>query len=885
MKRVLLAASGVFLVALWGFSGRGALGVKGEGAWTLVPNGTTWPLGAWGLPLAVLFLFGGAALLSVYDRFNRAKSRKEQTNSLVTALVCLALLCALWPWTLLGPGAPQRINAPSQSSRLTLEGRFNLLASQWSDVATEYFGTAYEIGDARAFTRTYASTRQNPTAPALSHVATHPPGATLWFYGARRFVEGVPGLNDSLNSLAARVTGQDEAPLYASLNDLRATASRSAGVPAPAPLPRGAIGVALFCAMLMGLSLVAALPAVYGLAASGANENGQAEARGLLACALWVLAPSLNLFAFSLDALVACGAAWTLFFASRALTTSKRRWALLTGLALAATTMLSFGALALGLVLVLAALVARIERRLLLRVAGWAFSAFFLAWLVAAAWGTFNPLEVAHKATVAHRFATLSVRPLWPWDVLNLCVWTIFCGWPLVVCLAGATLARKELIIRSGTRKEAGGLDIVQALALGTILTLCVLSFSGQVRGEVERLWLFLLAPLAAFVLVGRGKTAVALVVLQAVQTLVMAVTLAPLIRPLELGNGSKSQNQAAILFQFRQKNTNMALATSAPFRATGVSTLAPAHGTLDPTLLNGPSTDAPARLRYDPRVYAEAQSGLVRRDMSHFGRFRVWGKDAAALLHHLTTQDVKNMRPGEVREAVLVNNKARVLDWVTIMRRHESDFWVITSPNRKQTFSQHAIRYVLFRQDVKIDDVAADDALFGVFGPLAAEVPGPKWPTRRLPCGGFLTFGATDGAMPCDTDTFNILRVECGLPVAGSELTEDFNPWEANFDFAISPNKGCYNGQEIIARLNTYQKIKQKLVGIQLEKPNTGRVLLRFDGKDAGLLTSSTVSPRFGPIGLAYVRNDWNAVGTQLEVVCDHPQKATVCELPFFSS
>ena len=267
---------------------------------------------------------------------------------------------------------------------------------------------------------------------------------------------------------------------------------------------------------------------------------------------------------------------------------------------------------------------------------------------------------------------------------------------------------------------------------------------------------------------------------------------------------------------------------------------------------------------------------------MSHFGRFRVWGKDAAALLHHLTTQDVKNMRPGEIREAVLVNNKARILDWVTIMRRHESDFWVITSPNRKQTFSQHAIRYVLFRQDVKIDDVAADDALYGVFGPQAAEVAGPKWPTRRLPCGGFLTFGAPEEAMPCDTDTFNILRVECGLPVAGSELTEDFNPWEAEFDFAISPAKGCYNGQEVIARLNTYQKVKQKLVGVRLEKTNAGRALLRCGEKDAGLLTSSVLSPRYGAIGLAYIRKDWNTPGTELEVISDHPQKAVVCELPF---
>ncbi len=531
MKRIFLAALGVLGVAVWGLGGRGQIGWTDE--WRIVPNGTVWPLSAWGLPLAVLCLFGGAAGLSVYDRFKRAKNRKERNNSTATALVCLALLGALWPWTLLGPGTLGRASAPMSSARPMLEGRFNLLASLWSDLATQYLGTAYEITDAREFCRTYAQTRQNPSSGSLAHVATHPPGATLLFYGARRFVGGVPGLNDNMNSLAARLCGQNEAQLLGSLNVLRMTASRSGGIAAPTRLPRDALGVALFCALLLGASVVVAVPAVYGLAASGPNENGEGEARGLLAVALWVLAPSLNLFAFSLDALVACGAAWTLFFACRALETGNGRWARASGLALAATSMLSFGAVALGLVLIVAALVSKTPRRELLRVAGWALGTFFLAWIVAAAWGGFNPLEVAHQASAAHRFATLSVRLYSHWVVLNLFVWAIFCGWPLVIAFLGAARARKELIIRSGTRKEAERPDLVWAFALGTILTLLALSLSGQVRGEVERLWLFLLAPLAACVLVGRSKTAVALVVLQAVQTLVMAATLAPLIRPI----------------------------------------------------------------------------------------------------------------------------------------------------------------------------------------------------------------------------------------------------------------------------------------------------------------------------------------------------------------
>jgi folate-binding protein YgfZ len=282
-----------------------------------------------------------------------------------------------------------------------------------------------------------------------------------------------------------------------------------------------------------------------------------------------------------------------------------------------------------------------------------------------------------------------------------------------------------------------------------------------------------------------------------------------------------------------------------------------------------------------DYAVYEAARSGFVRREMGHFGRFRVWGKDAANLLHHLTTQDVKAMRPGEVREATLVTSKARVLDWLTVLRRHESDFWIVTSPNRKQSFKTHALRYVLFRQEVTIDDVAGDDTLWGVFGPRAGETPGPRWPTRRLPGEGFLTFGPPEDAVVCDTETYNTLRIEAGIPVAGAELTEDYNPWEANLDFAIASEKGCYNGQEIIARLNTYKKVKQRLVGLTLECACPPKQNLRIDGKDIGFMTSCTNSPTFGHIALGYVRNEWILPGTELEIA-DTGKKATVTPIPF---
>ena len=277
---------------------------------------------------------------------------------------------------------------------------------------------------------------------------------------------------------------------------------------------------------------------------------------------------------------------------------------------------------------------------------------------------------------------------------------------------------------------------------------------------------------------------------------------------------------------------------------------------------------------------YQAAQSGLVWRDMSHFGRFRVAGQDAVTLLHHLTTQDIKGQKVGEAREAVLISNKARVLDWLTIERSATDSFLVVTSPNRRALFAPHAQKFILFRQDVKIEDTTDTTQMWGAFGPTASEIELPKTATKRLPGGGFLIHQKPEGAVSCDNETFNVLRVESGLPVAGLELTEEVNPWEAGFDFAISLAKGCYNGQEVVARLHAYKKIKQGLFGLKLENlPDTLPMPLKKEGKNAGFLTSAVHSPRFGAIGLGYVRGDYQEEGQLLD---GDGQSAQVARLPF---
>jgi folate-binding protein YgfZ len=305
-------------------------------------------------------------------------------------------------------------------------------------------------------------------------------------------------------------------------------------------------------------------------------------------------------------------------------------------------------------------------------------------------------------------------------------------------------------------------------------------------------------------------------------------------------------------------------------------------------------------------------------RSLSHFGHFRVSGKDAAALLHHLTTNDINSLKTGQSCEAVLVTGKARCLDILTILRL-ENEFLVITSPNRRDMFAPHANGFIVFRQDVKIEDITGQIFSIGVFGADAHDVmsiclspdtlqhkneitrikinnaPVDVSHTDRLPGGGFLISSSSAETIQqiqeklnlpeCDNQTYNILRVEAGVPVAGLEITEAHNPWEANLDSMISLHKGCYNGQEIIARLNTYEKVKQHLKGVRLsdEVPSNTILNLQQGNKNAGEITSIVTSPRCGNIALAYIKKIYEPVGTRLKVLFDGGEvDAEVVDLPF---
>ena len=139
-------------------------------------------------------------------------------------------------------------------------------------------------------------------------------------------------------------------------------------------------------------------------------------------------------------------------------------------------------------------------------------------------------------------------------------------------------------------------------------------------------------------------------------------------------------------------------------------------------------------------------------------------------------------------------------------------------------------------------------------------------------------------GAVAVGEDALEMVRVEQGVPRYGREMGEEFNPLEAGLDPSISYDKGCYVGQEVVLRLNTYKKVQKHLMGIVVEEGSPIiATRLEVDGKDAGFLTSVVDSPLLGrALALGYVRTKYAETDHEVGVrIGDRLTRGKVIDLP----
>lgn len=312
--------------------------------------------------------------------------------------------------------------------------------------------------------------------------------------------------------------------------------------------------------------------------------------------------------------------------------------------------------------------------------------------------------------------------------------------------------------------------------------------------------------------------------------------------------------------------------------------------------------------------------AGLV--DRSHWGRLRVEGKDALDLMDRLSTNKLVDLEVGQGLPSVLTSNKGRILDLLFVLRQSDH-LLVMTSPENRQKVADW-IDFYTFVEDVTVRDVTEETAMLAVTGPKAAEllqslgvgrpdlyhaspasIGGTDALVVRTDFVGLPGYemvapdehgsqlwdeirdaGSLSGVKPAGLDALEAVRIERGIPVYGKELSEEVNPLEATLKEYVSFNKGCYIGQEVVARLNTYDKVQRRLVGLSWGFPDSlpNQAVIKAAGKTVGKTTSAAVSPGSGKgIGLAYVVNSALDSGSELtiDVGDGEPLPVRVRELP----
>ena len=265
-----------------------------------------------------------------------------------------------------------------------------------------------------------------------------------------------------------------------------------------------------------------------------------------------------------------------------------------------------------------------------------------------------------------------------------------------------------------------------------------------------------------------------------------------------------------------------------------------------------------------------------------------IWvdGPDAASFLQGILTNDVARLDAGESCPALILDNKGHIRGAMRVVRTGAQAFTLVTGPGEGEPLVGLLDEYH-FSEDV---DVIGAEAFAAVtlHGPAPASIAGADLVIAGDIPGTIDAIGveaeaivAALGATPGSPVDLEILRVEAGVPRFGVDFTAANLVQEAGLETtAVSFDKGCYLGQETVARVAYRGRVNRRLRGLVLPVPTAAGRAVRHDGRDVGLVTSSVVSPRRGPIALAMIRSDVDADASVEVEGLDGP--VLVVELPF---
>ena len=321
---------------------------------------------------------------------------------------------------------------------------------------------------------------------------------------------------------------------------------------------------------------------------------------------------------------------------------------------------------------------------------------------------------------------------------------------------------------------------------------------------------------------------------------------------------------------------------------------------------------------------YRAVTEGVGLHDSSYTGRLKATGEDALDLINRLSTNGIINLAPGQGAPTILTTDRGRILDLLGVVNTGEYVL-LITSPDCQQAVIDWLDKYTIM-EDLTVEDISGETAAFTLCGPTSAaalagtmapevahgalegmrpyaalegSIAGQAALITRRPLGDMVAFDvvvadsdaatvwealAAAGATPVGLEAFNAVLVQNAVPRHGREMGDAYNPLEAGLIGSVDFAKGCYIGQEVIARLDTYQKVQRYLVRLRFSDDATVEegAGLELDGLRVGQVTSLATIPSTGHLaGLGYVRTARATPGQTLTMAAPATGTAEVIDLP----
>jgi folate-binding protein YgfZ len=298
-------------------------------------------------------------------------------------------------------------------------------------------------------------------------------------------------------------------------------------------------------------------------------------------------------------------------------------------------------------------------------------------------------------------------------------------------------------------------------------------------------------------------------------------------------------------------------------------------------------------------------EAGFLRRERA---ALIVKGPDAAEYLQGQLTNDIEALAPGEGCYAALLDRKGHLQADMRVLHLHQDELWLDLEPGPAPTVLKHLRTYSIGRE-VEVEEVTDQWAITSLIGPRAGELAGfdglgpehgqrfREWDgteilavatdvgidliTRADQAASLASLLEAAGAAEVSEAAAEIIRVESGRPRFGFDMGPESMPAEAGItERAVDFEKGCYIGQEPVARLHYRGKPNRTLRGLRLSAPAEQGSALVFGEREVGTVGTSCLSPAHGPIALAIVRREASE-GDGL-VVGDGGVTAEVVALPF---